>query len=148
MKTFLYALQLLAGLGLLVGIVVVSVLANQGQQANPAVDNAAGTTQTVNSAIEEPQAGEIDFARQVLPILSDKLFLLLGSRPANKIEREACMALLDQMKQRYTESNDDALALLSIGEAPRDETLDTAEHAAWTKVAATVLASDVAIRLY
>jgi hypothetical protein len=52
------------------------------------------------------------------------------------------------MKRRYTEQPDDAGALLSIGEAPRDDTLDPAEHAAWTQVAATVLASDVAIRLY
>ena len=78
----------------------------------------------------------------------DKLFLLLGSRAASKVERDACMSLLEHMKQRYTEAKDDALALLSTGEAPRDETLDPAEHAAWTKVAATVLASDVAIRLY
>lgn len=78
----------------------------------------------------------------------DKLFMLLGSRAASKIEREACMALLDRMKQRYTEANEDAEALLSIGDTPRDTTLNAAEHAAWTKVAATVLASDVAIRLY
>jgi mono/diheme cytochrome c family protein len=78
----------------------------------------------------------------------DKLFLLLGSRPANKAERDACMALLQQMKERYTAAQDDAKALLSTGEAPRDETLDAAEHAAWTQVCVTVLASDVAIRLY
>ena len=78
----------------------------------------------------------------------DKLFLLLGSRSANKVERAACMALLEHMKQRYSTANEDATALLSIGEASRDETLDLAEHAAWTQVCVTVLASDVAIRLY
>ena len=52
------------------------------------------------------------------------------------------------MKQRYAASKEDAEALLSIGETPRLDTLDAVEHAAWTKVAATVLASDVAIRLY
>lgn len=78
----------------------------------------------------------------------DKLFLLLGSRSANKIEREACMALLEHMKQRYAEAEEDARALLSIGEVPRDEALSVAEHAAWTQVCVTVLASDVAIRLY
>ena len=78
----------------------------------------------------------------------DKLFLLLGSRQANKVERNACLNLLKQMKQRYADSKEDAEALLSIGETPRDQSLDAAEHAAWTDVAITVLASDVAIRLY
>lgn len=78
----------------------------------------------------------------------DKLFLLLGSRPASDIERRACMNLLEQMRQRFAASLDDAEALLSIGETARDPQLEPAEHAAWTKVAATVLASDVAIRLY
>ena len=50
--------------------------------------------------------------------------------------------------QRYASASDDALALLSIGDAPRDETLDPADHAAWTQLAVTVLASDVAIMLY
>jgi len=78
----------------------------------------------------------------------DLLFQLLGSRKASAVERDACLALLERMKRRYTEQPDDAGALLSIGEAPRDDTHDPAEHAAWTQVAATVLASDVAIRLY
>lgn len=78
----------------------------------------------------------------------DKLFLLLGSRSANKIERDACLGLLKQMKERYAAAKQDAEALLSIGQAPRDEALDLAEHAAWTQVCVTVLASDVAIRLY
>lgn len=78
----------------------------------------------------------------------DRLFLLLASRQPSKVEREACMGLLGQMTQRYADSNEDAQSLLSIGEASRDASLDAAEHAAWTKVCATVLASDVAIRLY
>ena len=78
----------------------------------------------------------------------DRLFLLLASRQPSKVEREACMGLLEQMKQRYADSNEDAQSLLSIGEASRDTSLNAAEHAAWTKVCATVLASDVAIRLY
>ncbi|MFK7787946.1 MAG: PSD1 and planctomycete cytochrome C domain-containing protein [Phycisphaeraceae bacterium] len=78
----------------------------------------------------------------------DKLFLLVASRKANTVERDACLNLLTHMKQRYAGSTEDAEALLSIGEVPRDVSLDAAEHAAWTKVAVTVLASDVAIRLY
>ncbi len=52
------------------------------------------------------------------------------------------------MQTRYQDSKDDALALLSTGDAPRNEALDPAEVAAWTQVSITVLASDVALLLY
>jgi len=38
--------------------------------------------------------------------------------------------------------------LVSYGEAPGNKKLDVVQQAAWTQVAATVLASDVAILLY
>ena len=41
-----------------------------------------------------------------------------------------------------------AVALLSAGDAPRDEKLKPPELAAWTQLTATVLASDIAILLY
>jgi cytochrome c553 len=78
----------------------------------------------------------------------DRLFTLLASRPATDVEREACRKLLARMRERYADANDDAVTLLSIGDAPRNETLDSAEHAAWTQLAVTVLASDVGILLY
>ena len=56
--------------------------------------------------------------------------------------------LLKTMSVRFQESPDAALALLSQGLAPRDESLDIAELAAWTQVTNTVLASDIAILLY
>ena len=52
------------------------------------------------------------------------------------------------MRARYAGAEKDAQALLSAGDAARDETLESVEHAAWTQVAVTVLASDVAILLY
>ena len=76
------------------------------------------------------------------------LFELLASRNPTDRESVACRDLLASMKQRFTQSPDDALALLSQGEATRNEKLDPAELAAWTQVAVTVLASDVAILLY
>lgn len=75
------------------------------------------------------------------------LFKLLASRSPSPIEREICMGLLKQMQQRYAGAIPDATALLAIGETPRDPAIDPVEHAAWTKVTVTVLASDVAIRL-
>ncbi len=78
----------------------------------------------------------------------DLLFRWLACRPPNGDERSACEQLLQAMRERYTGAEQDAMALLSIGDAPRDETLQPAEHAAWTQLAAAVLASDVAILLY
>ena len=56
--------------------------------------------------------------------------------------------LLGQAKSRFTNSPEDAKEILSQGLAPNDESLQAAEVAAWTQVAATVLASDPAILLY
>ena len=52
------------------------------------------------------------------------------------------------MRDRYTGHEDDALALLTVGDAPRDEALPAVEVAAWTQVAIAVLASDIAMLLY
>lgn len=78
----------------------------------------------------------------------DLLFTLLASREPTDLERAACSDLLNSMRSRYQEAPADALSLLSIGEVPRDESLDPAEHAAWSQVAITVLASDVALLMY
>ena len=78
----------------------------------------------------------------------DLLFTLLACRKANDNERKACQGLLDAMRNRYKEAEEDALALLSMGAAARDKDLPPAEHAAWTQVAITLLASDLAILLY
>lgn len=78
----------------------------------------------------------------------DLLFTWLACRKPADGERAACVALLEAMRKRYTNAEDDALALLASGDAPRDEKLNAAEHAAWTQLGVTVLASDVAIMLY
>jgi hypothetical protein len=78
----------------------------------------------------------------------DRLFQLLACRSPTERERAACNTLLQTMRDRYADAEQDALALLSSGDAPRDQTLDPTLHAAWSQVAAAVLASDVAILLY
>ena len=78
----------------------------------------------------------------------DQLFERLACRPADETEREACQQLLAAMRDRYSSAPGDAESLLSTGTAPRDQGLDAVEHAAWTQVASTVLASDIAILLY
>ncbi|NNM30832.1 MAG: DUF1553 domain-containing protein, partial [Akkermansiaceae bacterium] len=78
----------------------------------------------------------------------DFLFTLLASRPPDGPERQACTRLLATMRARYAAAEQEALDLLATGDAPRDAGLPAADLAAWTQVAATVLASDVAILLY
>jgi len=76
------------------------------------------------------------------------LFELLASRAPNAAERAACMGLINKLKARYAKNEKDAEAFLSIGDSPRDEKLNAAEHAAWAQVVLTVLASDIAMWVY
>ena len=76
------------------------------------------------------------------------LFTLVTSREPTVAEREACMSLFGKLKGRYTDNDKDAQAFLSVGDSPRDKKLNAAEHAAWAQVSLTVLASDVALRVY
>lgn len=78
----------------------------------------------------------------------DLLFTLVASRAPLERERAACEQLLNTMRDRYRADETDAVALLAMGDAPRDEKLNPAEQAAWTQVASVVLASDPAITLY
>ena len=79
----------------------------------------------------------------------DLLFRLLACREPTATERAACETFLKGTLERYTASEDDALALLAGGgEAQRDESLSPVEHATWAQLAITVLASDVSLLLY
>jgi hypothetical protein len=78
----------------------------------------------------------------------DYLFGLLACRKPSDAERKACMELLQKMDRRYGGSEKDAIALLGSGDATRNEVHAPAKLAAWTQLAATVLASDIAILVY
>ena len=76
------------------------------------------------------------------------VFRLLACRPPTPDEKGACQNLLHQMKERFKADAKAAEDLLSHGDAPRNKKVDATELAAWTQVAAIVLASDAAILLY
>ena len=76
------------------------------------------------------------------------LFMLVASREPTAAERDACMGLLGKLKGRYADNDKDAQAFLSVGDSPRDKKFNAAEHAAWAQVSLTVLASDIALRVY
>ncbi len=78
----------------------------------------------------------------------DLLFTLLACRRPTDVERSACTKLLELNRTRYENAEKDAVALLSTGDAPRDKEIEAVEHAAWSQLVVTVLASDVAILLF
>ena len=76
------------------------------------------------------------------------LFQTLGCRDPSPRELTALAKLLGAMEYRYQQATDDALKLLSSGDAARNEDIDANLLAAWTHVCLTVLASDLALILY
>ena len=76
------------------------------------------------------------------------LFTLLACREPSATERDACAKLLQTMRDRYAETKKDATELLETGEVPRDKSLDATDHAAWTQLSATLLASDLALMMF
>ena len=78
----------------------------------------------------------------------DLLFTLLASRTPTDKERSACEGLLAAMRDRYGNEKAQAIEFLSVGETPRDESLDVIDLAAWSQLTITVLASDIALLLY
>jgi len=74
-----------------------------------------------------------------------RIFELLLSRPPNSAETKVLTGLYDRQLAVYSADAEAAAALLAVGESPRNESLDLAEHAAWTCVASMVLNLDEAM---
>lgn len=67
--------------------------------------------------------------------------LVLGRRPT-KEEQGVVMKLLNSEREVYRARPGDALKALRVGESPRDESLDPAEHAAWMIICNMILNTD------
>jgi len=72
-------------------------------------------------------------------------FRLLTSRSPDNAEIDVLHELYEAELARYEDNTFDALALLAVGAAPRDESLDPAAHAAMTSVANAILTLDEAV---
>lgn len=72
-------------------------------------------------------------------------FRLLTCRPPTGKEQQACEQLLATMRERFQQTPADAAKLLG-SRSVKD--LNAVDHAAWTQLTATLLASDLAITLY
>ena len=69
-------------------------------------------------------------------------FLILTSREMNDQEREILLSRYAHLKQQFATDEQSALALLSIGEAKRDESIDVAQLAAMTAICNTLMNLD------
>lgn len=76
------------------------------------------------------------------------IYKLLTSRSPNTQEKAACEKLVESLTERYKADLDSAKLVLGYGDAKPDHKFPASELAAWTQVAATLLASDAAILLY
>jgi hypothetical protein len=74
-----------------------------------------------------------------------RMFRLLTARPPRSVELKVLCADLEQHLTRYRRDREAAGKLLSVGEAKRDDRLDTAELAAYTTVANLILNLDETI---
>jgi hypothetical protein len=69
-------------------------------------------------------------------------FRLATAREPDEREREVLSRRLDALRQDFADHPDEAIEVLTVGEAPRDESHDPAEHAAWTLVCSILLNLD------
>lgn len=69
-------------------------------------------------------------------------FELSTARVPDQSEIDIFAGLLADSRAIYTKNASAATDLLSLGESPRDESLDAAEHAAWTVIANLILNLD------
>jgi hypothetical protein len=73
------------------------------------------------------------------------IFRSMLSRSPSAVEMEIVLELFRRQQGVYTKDKAAALKLLAVGESKRLESLDAADHAAWTTVASMILNMDEAI---
>ncbi len=64
------------------------------------------------------------------------------ARTASDGEQEILLRGLERTRRQYRGQQEQAIQLVSVGESPRDESLDPIEHAAWASLALAVLNLD------
>ena len=64
------------------------------------------------------------------------------ARAASVPERKILLRGLNRTRQQLAAGSADAIALLSVGDSPRDETLDPRELAAWSNLCLAILNLD------
>jgi hypothetical protein len=86
------------------------------------------------------QQGGADFDSQL-----DYAFMLTTARPADELRKRVFRNLYDSQLAAFSADAKRAGELLAFGETKRDESLDLAQHAAWTTVASAIFNLDEVI---
>ena len=86
------------------------------------------------------QKGGADFDSQL-----DYAFMLTTARPADELRKRVFRNLYDSQLKEFSADATRAGALLKFGETKRDESLNLAQHAAWTTVASAIFNLDEVI---
>ncbi|MDV6029623.1 MAG: DUF1553 domain-containing protein [Phycisphaera sp. RhM] len=72
----------------------------------------------------------------------DLAYRLTTARPASEREMSVLLDILADQHARFTADPESANQFLSVGELPRDESIDAIRHAAWTVIAQMILNLD------
>src|SRR5690606_24010367 len=72
-------------------------------------------------------------------------FQLATARGPDEREMEVLSNRIAALQQDFSDHPDEAHEVLAVGESPRDESLDPAEHAAWTLICSILLNLDEAL---
>ena len=86
------------------------------------------------------QKGGADFDSQL-----DYAFMLTTARPADELRKRVFRNLYDSQLREFSADATRAGELLNFGETKRDESLNLAQHAAWTTVASAIFNLDEVI---
>jgi hypothetical protein len=86
------------------------------------------------------QKGGADFDSQL-----DYAFMLTTARPADELRKRVFRNLYDSQLKEFSADATRAGELLKFGETKRDESLNLAQHAAWTTVASAIFNLDEVI---
>jgi hypothetical protein len=79
------------------------------------------------------------------PSRLDYAFRVLTSRAPRAEERKVLLTRLETLRAQFRADPEAARQLASVGEAPRPDTLDPIEHAAWTALCSLLLNLDEAL---
>jgi len=118
------------------------VLLNDVQFVEAARHFAQRVMHEVSRSVE---SGELDSADDRVERRIAYAFRLATCRQADTEEQNVLRNIFEQALKTYRADTAAAVKLLGVGESARDESLDAAEHAAWTIVASTIMNLDETI---
>ena len=100
--------------------------------------------------VGHPDVAEADAANRRVEVVESEALHTVDDLGADAAEREAAILkrTLEAQLRSYKENPKAADALLRVGESPRDDTLPSAELAAYTIVASVILNLDEVVTKY